>query len=267
MVWLWIGTSGGLLWTRQWTWWFCKRRETSWQAEQLLAPQEGLTCMGFLCYLGDAPLLWAAKRRWMLRQGRPWNGTVSSSKCVGSSGRFVSEYWIEESLEGSGCGFSSHTSAFARRVWGKATKTYDINTVSVALHFNPVPHDYEAGAPLLGVHCYTFKPQEANWIQQKSTAERRNVWTASCRSNGNISQFPLIPWGTLCNHDFTECVRCELRKFWKRGSVEQPGMPDRPNFFAIVESATPTESWEPLTAVCCCCVLPSLQLAATLPAE
>jgi hypothetical protein len=33
---------------------FCKRRETHWQAELLLAPQEGLSCVGILRLLQEA---------------------------------------------------------------------------------------------------------------------------------------------------------------------------------------------------------------------
>jgi hypothetical protein len=42
-IWLRIRTSGGLLWTRSWTFGYRKRREISWRAEWLLA------CQGWLC--------------------------------------------------------------------------------------------------------------------------------------------------------------------------------------------------------------------------
>jgi hypothetical protein len=38
-----IGTSGGLLWTRYWTFGFNKMLGSSWGAAQLMAPQEGLS--------------------------------------------------------------------------------------------------------------------------------------------------------------------------------------------------------------------------------
>jgi hypothetical protein len=41
-IWLRIGTSGGLLWTRQWTFGFHRRRGISWLAEWMLASQQGL---------------------------------------------------------------------------------------------------------------------------------------------------------------------------------------------------------------------------------
>jgi hypothetical protein len=40
-----IGTDGGLLWMRQWTFGFHKMREISWLAEELLASQNGLCSM------------------------------------------------------------------------------------------------------------------------------------------------------------------------------------------------------------------------------
>jgi hypothetical protein len=44
-IWLRIGTSGGLLWTRQWTFGFHKTLGSSWVAAQLAASQEGLSSM------------------------------------------------------------------------------------------------------------------------------------------------------------------------------------------------------------------------------
>jgi hypothetical protein len=44
-IWLRIGTSVGLLWTRWWTFGFRKRQRTSWVAEGLSASEEGLCCM------------------------------------------------------------------------------------------------------------------------------------------------------------------------------------------------------------------------------
>jgi hypothetical protein len=38
-----IGTNGGLLWTRYWTFGFRKMLESSWVAAKLAAPQEGLS--------------------------------------------------------------------------------------------------------------------------------------------------------------------------------------------------------------------------------
>jgi hypothetical protein len=34
-IWVRISTSGGLFWTRKWTFWFHKRREISWLAQLL----------------------------------------------------------------------------------------------------------------------------------------------------------------------------------------------------------------------------------------
>jgi hypothetical protein len=45
MIWLRIGTSGGLLWTRQWTFEFHKMLRSSWVAAQLAASQGGLSSM------------------------------------------------------------------------------------------------------------------------------------------------------------------------------------------------------------------------------
>jgi hypothetical protein len=42
-IWLRIGTSGGLLWTRWWTSGFLKMLGISWVATQLAASQEGLS--------------------------------------------------------------------------------------------------------------------------------------------------------------------------------------------------------------------------------
>jgi hypothetical protein len=43
LIWLRIGTSGGLLWTRWWTFRFHKMPRNSWVAERLAASQEGLS--------------------------------------------------------------------------------------------------------------------------------------------------------------------------------------------------------------------------------
>jgi hypothetical protein len=45
LTWLRIGTSGGLLWTRYWTFWFHKMLGSSWVAAQLAASQEELSSM------------------------------------------------------------------------------------------------------------------------------------------------------------------------------------------------------------------------------
>jgi hypothetical protein len=42
---------GGLLWIRKWTFEFCKRQETCWLAEWLLASQKGLCSMEWASYL------------------------------------------------------------------------------------------------------------------------------------------------------------------------------------------------------------------------
>jgi hypothetical protein len=46
-----IGTSGGLLWTRQWTFGLHKMLGNSWVAEQLVASQEGLISVELVSYL------------------------------------------------------------------------------------------------------------------------------------------------------------------------------------------------------------------------
>jgi hypothetical protein len=43
LIWLRIGNSRGLLWTRQWTFGFHKMLGSSWVAAQLAASQEGLS--------------------------------------------------------------------------------------------------------------------------------------------------------------------------------------------------------------------------------
>lgn len=44
-----LGTSGRLFWTQYWTCWFHKMGEISWEAEELLASQEGL-CHGVMSW-------------------------------------------------------------------------------------------------------------------------------------------------------------------------------------------------------------------------
>ena len=46
-----IGTGGGLLWMRWWTFGFHKMREISWLAEDLLAPHIGLCCVELVSYM------------------------------------------------------------------------------------------------------------------------------------------------------------------------------------------------------------------------
>jgi hypothetical protein len=48
LIWLRIGTSGRLLWTRYWTFGFHKMLGSSWVAAQLAAPQEGLSSVSKL---------------------------------------------------------------------------------------------------------------------------------------------------------------------------------------------------------------------------
>jgi hypothetical protein len=45
LIWLWIGTGGGFLWTRQWTFGFHKMLVNSWVPAQQAASQEGLSSM------------------------------------------------------------------------------------------------------------------------------------------------------------------------------------------------------------------------------
>jgi hypothetical protein len=51
LIWLRIGTSGGLLWTRLWTFGFLEMLRSSWVAAQLAASQEGLSSMSeYACW-------------------------------------------------------------------------------------------------------------------------------------------------------------------------------------------------------------------------
>jgi hypothetical protein len=43
LIWIRVGTSGGLLWTRWWNFWFHKMLGSYWIAAQLAASQEGLS--------------------------------------------------------------------------------------------------------------------------------------------------------------------------------------------------------------------------------
>jgi hypothetical protein len=52
LIWLRIGTSGGLLWTRYWTFGFHKMLGSYWGAAQLAAPQ-GLSSVGRTPWTGD----------------------------------------------------------------------------------------------------------------------------------------------------------------------------------------------------------------------
>jgi hypothetical protein len=45
LIWLWIETSGGLLWTLKWSFGFHKMLGSSWVAAQLATSQEGLSSM------------------------------------------------------------------------------------------------------------------------------------------------------------------------------------------------------------------------------
>jgi hypothetical protein len=63
LIWLRIWTSGGLLWTQQWTFGFHKMLGNSWAASEFAASQEGLSstsefCINKLCVL---------RHRYMLR--------------------------------------------------------------------------------------------------------------------------------------------------------------------------------------------------------
>jgi hypothetical protein len=50
-IWLGIGTSGGLLWTRQWTFGFHKILGSAWVPTRLETSQEGLSSIELvLCY-------------------------------------------------------------------------------------------------------------------------------------------------------------------------------------------------------------------------
>jgi hypothetical protein len=50
-IWLRIGTSGGILWTRWWKFGLHKRRGISWLAKWLLVSLEGLCSMELVSYL------------------------------------------------------------------------------------------------------------------------------------------------------------------------------------------------------------------------
>jgi hypothetical protein len=62
LIWLRIGTSGGLLWTRQWTSGFHKMLGSSWVAVQLAASQEGFSSMS----------------EWMTEHESDWSGSGQS---------------------------------------------------------------------------------------------------------------------------------------------------------------------------------------------
>jgi hypothetical protein len=49
-IWLTIWTSGGLLWTRYWTFGFRKMLGSPWGTAQLAAPQEGLSSVSKHCF-------------------------------------------------------------------------------------------------------------------------------------------------------------------------------------------------------------------------
>jgi hypothetical protein len=75
--WLRTGTSGGLMWTRQWTFGFHKRRGISWVAEWLLASQKVVRTMeGDYRWVniwitdinGGSGLFWVSWRN----GGKPW---------------------------------------------------------------------------------------------------------------------------------------------------------------------------------------------------
>jgi hypothetical protein len=51
VMWLRIESSGGLLWIRQWIFWFHKMLRSSWGAERLAASQEGLSSMELVTQL------------------------------------------------------------------------------------------------------------------------------------------------------------------------------------------------------------------------
>jgi hypothetical protein len=51
LIWLSIEKSGGLLYTRQWTFWFHKILGQSWVAEQLEVSQEELSSMALVIYV------------------------------------------------------------------------------------------------------------------------------------------------------------------------------------------------------------------------
>jgi hypothetical protein len=62
LIWLRIGTSGGLLWKRWWTFWFHKMLGSSWVAAQLAASQEGLSSMSE-----------RVSNVWNYQEGKNWN--------------------------------------------------------------------------------------------------------------------------------------------------------------------------------------------------
>ena len=76
LVWLRVGTSCRLLWTRYWTFVFHKMRWISWLAEEALASQEGL------CYVA---LL-----------GNTYGHNYCSRVCVNGHWQFLSLYYISD---------------------------------------------------------------------------------------------------------------------------------------------------------------------------
>jgi hypothetical protein len=55
LIWLRIGTGGGLLCIRWWTFGFHQMRGISWVAEDILASQEGLCSMELVSFGTSAP--------------------------------------------------------------------------------------------------------------------------------------------------------------------------------------------------------------------
>jgi hypothetical protein len=53
LIWLRIGTSGGLLWTRYWTFVFHKMLGSSWVAVQFASPEEGRSSLSLVNVLED----------------------------------------------------------------------------------------------------------------------------------------------------------------------------------------------------------------------
>jgi hypothetical protein len=104
-IWLRIGTGGGLLWMRLWTFGSHKMRGISWVAQDVLASQEGLCSMEWVSKYVFIPLLLSERKVLMPIPYVLW-------KCL--------ETWAKDC---SSCpsrlphGFPSYQRAMALRLW------------------------------------------------------------------------------------------------------------------------------------------------------
>jgi len=85
LIWLRIGTSDGLLWTRQWTFGFHKRHGIAWLAEWLTASQHGLWSMQLVKNSSLGRTQWP----WYLRGVWSW-----TARTLGPWVRIPQEAWV-----------------------------------------------------------------------------------------------------------------------------------------------------------------------------